>query len=377
MTVTKENDSLQEVTSYSHPDYPISVADSPTKTGARIAVYDDLLSAPRIIEVSPAPLPDYMEKIAANTYEQSHAQGGSLPYTVIREIAENFIHADFQECTVSIMDKGNTIRFSDQGPGILKKDQVLKPGFTSATAEMKRFIRGVGSGLPIVSEYLTATNGSIIIEDNATTGTVVTISLVSNTLSSQPFIVPTKNKNINYMATPDASLDFTKIHSEKDLSWNEIQKQQTTNQAPSFAEKNQPFLNNEPYYPSHLSDEYKPVQALQQNSPVLETKGLYHNTSYKTSFSSIAGTSADIREPYTLNKSLELKSREIDVLFLLQQKGMLGVGDITKPLDISAPTATRIFQKLEAKGMVETTNRKKRILSNAGFEYIQSLQREA
>ncbi len=46
------------------------------------------------------------------------------------------------------MDKGNTIRFADQGPGIAHKDLVQEPGFSSATEPMKRYIRGVGSGLP-------------------------------------------------------------------------------------------------------------------------------------------------------------------------------------------------------------------------------------
>jgi len=40
---------------------------------------------------------------------------------------------------------------------------------------MKKVIRGVGSGLPIVREYLTFSGGSIMIDDNLGTGTVVTI----------------------------------------------------------------------------------------------------------------------------------------------------------------------------------------------------------
>jgi uncharacterized membrane protein len=146
-------------------------------TRARIAVYDDLLSAPRIIDVDPALVVDFIENIASKTYELAQKQGGSLPYSVIREIAENFIHAQFKECTVSVLDKGNTIRFSDQGPGIEKKHLVQQPGITSATAEMKRFIRGVGSGFPIVREYLEYRNGFLSIDDNAREGSVITLSV--------------------------------------------------------------------------------------------------------------------------------------------------------------------------------------------------------
>ena len=41
---------------------------------------------------------------------------------------------------------------------------------------MKSYIRGVGSGLPIVKEYLEFTHGTITIEDNLGSGSVVTIS---------------------------------------------------------------------------------------------------------------------------------------------------------------------------------------------------------
>jgi anti-sigma regulatory factor (Ser/Thr protein kinase) len=157
-------------------------------TRARIAIYDDLLSAPRIVDIDPAPIVDFIEDIASNTYEHARRQGGSLPYTVIREIAENFIHAQFRECAVSVLNRGNTIRFSDQGPGIEKKRLVQQPGVTSATAEMKQFIRGVGSGFPIVREYLEHRKGILSIDDNAHEGVVITLSIQLDTpvIQQQP-----------------------------------------------------------------------------------------------------------------------------------------------------------------------------------------------
>lgn len=104
--------------------------------------------------------------------------GGTIPYTVIREVSENFIHARFKEVVVSILDKGNTIRFADHGPGIPSKEKAQMPGFSSAVEPMKNYIRGVGSGLPIVREYLESSHGTITIEDNLGTGAVVTVSLV-------------------------------------------------------------------------------------------------------------------------------------------------------------------------------------------------------
>ncbi len=231
---------------------------------ARIAIYDDLLSAPRIIDIEPAATVDFIEAIAAKTYDHSRNLGGGLPYSVIREIAENFIHARFKECTVSILDGGNTIRFSDQGPGIDKKGLVQQPGITSATTEMKRYIRGVGSGFPIVKEYLQYSNGYLSINDNAVDGTVVTLSVVS----------------------------------EKKV---------------------------------------EPTEA-----PVS-------------------------KESYSLNK------REKDLLQLLFKEGVVGPSDVVKPLDISVSTAFRLLEKLERLGLVETTSNRKRILSNAGLAYIQTI----
>ena len=144
---------------------------------ARIAVYDDLSSAPRIIDVEPAPTDQYIMNIATRTYEQAKLMGGSIPFTIIKEVSENFIHAQFEEIIISILDNGNTIRFADQGPGIENKEKVQLPGYSSAKEPMKKYIRGVGSGLPIVKDYFDGKNGTVSIDDNIMRGAVVTISL--------------------------------------------------------------------------------------------------------------------------------------------------------------------------------------------------------
>lgn len=143
---------------------------------ARIAVYDDAAAAPRVVIVDPKDVRSYLEEITKQVTSLSHEQGGTIPFTVIREIVENFIHAYFIEPTISILDSGNTIRFSDQGPGIKEKDRALEYGTSSATEEMKRYIRGVGSGLPYVQQYMEDKGGSLTVEDNISQGTVVTIS---------------------------------------------------------------------------------------------------------------------------------------------------------------------------------------------------------
>lgn len=146
---------------------------------ARIAVYDDLLSSPQIIDIEPNTTREYITNLASSVYEHAQKAGGAIPFSIILQVSENFIHSRFREVVVSIMDGGNTIRFADQGPGIADKEKAQQPGFSSATSDMKRYIHGVGSGLPIVREYMETKNGVINIEDNMDTGAVITISLDS------------------------------------------------------------------------------------------------------------------------------------------------------------------------------------------------------
>lgn len=154
---------------------------------ARVAVYEAPGAAPRIEEIAPGPVAEYIESLTARVYELAREQGSTIPYTAIREVTENFIHAHFADPVVSILDGGTTIRFADQGPGIVDKDRAVLPGFTTARGDMKRYIRGVGSGLPIVRDFLSFSGGSLSIEDNLGCGSVVTLRARSTSaLSSSP-----------------------------------------------------------------------------------------------------------------------------------------------------------------------------------------------
>ena len=150
-------------------------ADLTSPTGARIAVYDGLIAAPRVEELLADDLGAAIEQLASRTYNLARERGGSIPYTIIREVSENLIHAGFREVVVTILEDGAVVRFADQGPGIPDKEKVFLPGFSTATREMKRVIRGVGSGLPIVRETLAFAGGTIEIDDNLGSGTVVTL----------------------------------------------------------------------------------------------------------------------------------------------------------------------------------------------------------
>jgi len=164
--------SLAGGVSLAFPSMSLAMVSSP----ARIAVYEATGAAPRVEEIAPAPVAEFIEAIATRVHQLTGEAGGNLPYTVVREVAENLIHAGFAEPVISILDGGATVRFADQGPGISEKGRAVLPGYTTASGGMKAYIRGVGSGLPIVRDFLSLSGGELAIEDNLGCGSVVTIS---------------------------------------------------------------------------------------------------------------------------------------------------------------------------------------------------------
>lgn len=153
----------------------------PTRAGGvyttRISVYDDMLSTPRVIVVEQSDVRTYLEDVTNTVHRTMKEQGGRLSLMIIRELVENFIHAQFSEPVISILDNGDTIRFADQGPGINDKERAFEFGVTSADKSKKRYIRGTGAGLPMVQQYVEAAGGAISVEDNLGSGTVVTVSV--------------------------------------------------------------------------------------------------------------------------------------------------------------------------------------------------------
>lgn len=191
---------------------------------ACVAIYDTMTSTPQIVQIPGGPTHKFIEDIASTAYKEAQSRGGMIPYTVIREVVENFIHAHFKEPVVSIFDHGNTIRFADQGPGIKDKERAQEPGFTSASEPMKKYIRGVGSGLPLVKEVLGFSHGTIKIEDNLNQGSVVTISLLRDLGNEEQLKIehiPSLTDNdraILRALFPAQELGVTEVHNKTGLA---------------------------------------------------------------------------------------------------------------------------------------------------------------
>lgn len=202
-------------------------ADKPT---VRLAIYDSLAALPRVVDLSAEDYQQLINLLATKTYEHSQSKGGQIPFTVIREAVENLIHAYFQEAVISILDNGNTIRISDQGPGVMDKERAFLPGFSTANQEMKKVIRGVGSGLPVALEMLKCVGGTITIESNLQSGAVVTLNLPVSAESkkeeaAQPepeeaeaLILSDRQKKVLFLVTELGPVGPSKIGQELNIS---------------------------------------------------------------------------------------------------------------------------------------------------------------
>jgi hypothetical protein len=174
-----------------------SPADAATEPEVRLAIYDSPLAAPQVVSLRGEDFHALVGELSARTYQVSRERGGRVPFVVIREIMENLIHAYFRNATITVLDEGNTIRVTDQGPGIGDKERALLPGFSTATAAMRHVIRGVGSGLPVAKEQMQFVGGTLTLEDNLDHGTVVTLSISREAAPPSPVPDPLPRRRLD------------------------------------------------------------------------------------------------------------------------------------------------------------------------------------
>lgn len=344
-----------------------TVSDSTSKNdvllphyAARIAVFDATNAAPRVVVIEPCNVRDYLEEITQQVTKLASEQGGTIPFMVIREIVENFIHAYFIEPSISILDKGMTIRFADQGPGIKEKDKALDFGTTSATTEMKRYIRGVGSGLPYVREYMKSTHGFLDVEDNINGGTIVTLCAQSDTQYSRKTYDKTPTVN-----THPGVQGYT-THQPMDSVHNyEVNEPDAFNRAYQ-ANTNYPVNVYTPYSTKQTPTCYAPLyQQTYQRAPLQDYLQQQTQASYPMQIQQPQATSP-------LN-TLPLTARQEQVLRCAQTYGYVGPTELTKLYGLSQPTWSRELKALEDMGILhKNPKEQKRVITKLGYAYISS-----
>lgn len=339
-------------------------------TVGRIALYDDLRSAPRIIEITPAETAAYIESLASNVYEQARGAGGQIPYSVIREVSENFIHARFREIVVSILDRGNTIRFADHGPGIPSKEKAQMPGFTSAVEPMKQYIRGVGSGLPLVRDYLESFRGTITIDDNLGTGAVVTVSLVHDPLDdavnlSDPsfpqydegtMVAPAAAGTAPAVSAPTASPAQQVLPMPMPGYPSAVPAMPL--QAPAQA-----MPPTQPVYPGQPYPARAPMPTMPQPYPPAQPLPAYNGYTAAPGYG---------YAPVAPMAAPPLSDRERDFLRLFLSEGLLGVTDMRNLTGHPPSTVHTTMEKLQEAGLISRVGQK-RALTPYGEQVARTL----
>ncbi len=144
--------------------------------GVRVAVYPKS-SEPEVSEVSAASPRAASRKFSNLVMEKVREAGGRVPEEAVRELVENLIHAGYEGVVISVLEEGNVVRISDKGPGIEHKSRAFEFGFSGATPEAIREIRGVGAGLGMARAAAEKAGGTVTVEDNIGGGTVATVSV--------------------------------------------------------------------------------------------------------------------------------------------------------------------------------------------------------
>jgi DNA-binding transcriptional ArsR family regulator len=152
--------------------------------GVRIAVYPRG-GEPEVTEVAAANPGSATVKFTRFVMDKVEEIGGRVPEESVREVVENLVHAEYRGVVISILAAGNVVRISDKGPGVQRKDRAMEFGFSGATSEALREIRGVGAGLGIARAAAEKVGGTVIIEDNIGGGTVATISVPGEESNSE------------------------------------------------------------------------------------------------------------------------------------------------------------------------------------------------
>lgn len=359
--ISEQTSSQQGKDETTHREWDTSVFNH-VDTIARIAVYDDLLSSPRIIDIQPNTTREYIDDIASTVYTAAKESGGAIPYSIILQVAENFIHSYFSEVVVTIINNGNTIRFADQGPGIADKQKVKNPGFSSATAEMKRTINGVGSGLPIVSEYMETMHGSIKIEDNIDSGAVITISLDPNAAPAP----------VGQTQPPQAQPQYQQPQQQVQQGYYQQEAQQQLQ--PQY----QPSFNEVQMQPSTMVDQMAsaqpPMQAMQTMQQVPQqatTQQPVQQAVASTQQSTKRVVAPQTQEPISTGRLIRamISERGMDILRLFEFEDVWRVTDISAELDFAPSTVHNELKKLEEAGMIAKLG-KKRVVTELGARFL-------
>ncbi|NLK08875.1 MAG: hypothetical protein GX316_09315 [Firmicutes bacterium] len=289
---------------------------------------------PEIASIQGASPQDFIDKLTTRACQILGRANSPIPPFILEELITNLCHADFKQPVITIYNDGHSLSISDQGPGIADKEKALQAGYYGrepryAIADM----RGVGMGLPMVCKAIEPLNGRISITDNLGGGTVVQIS------------IPTESgeqlEKLNVLPEPQAA-----------------------------AESGFPGV----FVPESVPVEegYSLKEAESYMAPSSDDGELSHSheTDAQTHPVGVEG-SAVVEALSDLETKLSRRQRR--VLFLVADLGEVGPSTASVELDMSLSTAFRDLVTLEEMDLVQSDDKGKRSLTPLGARVIAAL----
>ena len=245
---------------------------------------------------------------------------------------------------------------------------------------MKSYIRGVGSGLPIVKEYLDFTHGTITIEDNLGSGSVVTISANGSRPelpeelkleSEAPEAAPAPRYHIasgDEAPEPVAAPRYN-VAPEPYAPANQIPQPAYAQQAPMQAPAYPAQGVAQPQQPYPTTQGYAPQQPYGAAAPG-------YGNAYQQAAPYPYAQTAQQAQPATFNAGpslAALNQRERDFLNVFLHEGALRVTDLVALTGVAQSSVYNVLTKLEGEGVLEKTRDKRRQLTAVGRQMAQQL----
>ena len=225
---------------------------------------------------------------------------------------------------------------------------------------MKGYIRGVGSGLPIVCDYLDFTHGSISIDDNIGQGTVVTISTNGEADAGDGEEREQVELPVGKYAPKEDQFVAERIDPGT------VQPAQPAQQ-PMQQPMQQPVA---PYYPQQgYVPQVVPTYAQMPAQPYLQQVTPQVMQPVVNAY----------QQPYTQPQPRSyaapaLNPREKAFLNALLAEGPLGVTDLVRLTSTPQATVYTTLKKLQEEGLIEMVpGQKKRTLTAFGMEIAETM----
>ena len=232
----------------------------------------------------------------------------------------------------------------------------------------------MGSGLPIVKEYLDFSHGTITIEDNLGTGAVVTISLRAGEATDMP---PVDQSSALHPASaqPSAMEPAYPMHEAPQQLQQQIPPQQPMQQPAypaQYGYANPPYPQEaapaRPPYGYEPEPQYAPPRYAQ--NPYAAGAPYYPQHGAPAHRAQGMGMQAQHAMAPLIPP---LSQRERDFLPIFLSEGALGVTDLSRLTGVPQSSTYVALSKLEEAGLIEKTVGQKRILTDLGYHVANSL----